>query len=366
MASCLKEIAEELDLSVSTVSRAINNSGRISADTRRAVLEAARRRNYTPNRIAQTLRQKHSNTVGLIVPDIGDYFADVIKGIESELSTHGYSLLLADSHENPIKEANYINLMQQSQVDGLIIATVSDEFQWIDNYQASGTPVIFFDNEPKDLECNKVVLNNIKATEIAVDHLVKLGHRDIALICGNVKESTASFRRKGFTEAMAKHGLEVNYNLIKEGLYFLDAGYSSMEELILSREENPFSAVIVSTNRLACSAIHAIKDYGLRYPEDLSFIGFDIEDPDRLISPTITTVLQPKKRLGQLIAHRLFQEMQNAADGNDKENENGYSISFVDPLIKFGESTAPLRNGTPSHTERSVNTHTKKLYHTEL
>ena len=345
MASCLKEIAEELDLSVSTVSRAINHSGRISADTRRAVLEAARRRNYTPNRVAQSLRQKHTNTVGLIVPDLGDYFSDVIKGIESELSAHGYSLLLADSHENPIKEANYINLMQQSQVDGLIIATVSDDFQWTDNYRASDIPVIFFDNEPKDLECNKVVLNNIKATEIAVDHLVNLGHKQIALICGNVKESTAKFRRDGFIEALTKHGLEVNYSLIKEGLYFLDAGYSSMEELILGREVNPFTAVIASTNRLACSAIHAIKDNGLRYPEDLSFIGFDIEDSDHLISPTITTVLQPKKRLGQLIAHKLFQEMQSSADGISKNSSDSFSISFVDPLIKFGESTAPLKNG---------------------
>ena len=341
MASCLREIADELNLSISTVSRAINNNGRISAETRRAVMEAAKRHNYTPNRIAQSLRQKKTNTIGLIVPDIGDYFSEVIKGIETELSANGYSMLLADSHEDSLKEANYIRLMQQSQVDGLIIATVSDDFQWTKSYEEIHVPVIFFDNEPKDLLCNKVVLNNIKATEIAVDHLTKLGHKDIALICGNVRESTAKFRRDGFIEAMQKHGLEVNYNLIKEGLYFLDAGYSSMEELILGRHDNPFTAVIVSTYRLSCSAIHAIKDYGLSYPGDFSFVGFDMEDSDRLFSPSLTSVLQPKKRIGQLIAHRLFQEIR-AEDESRVKTADDYMISFIDPLIKFGESTAPL------------------------
>lgn len=337
MGNNLKAIAEELNLSISTVSRALNNTGRISEETRRMVMDAARKHNYTPNRVAQSLRKKRTNMVGLIVPDIGDYFSQVIKGTESELSANGYSMILADSHEDPLKEANYIKLMYQSQVDALILATVSDDFRWTKTYQDSRIPVIFFDNEPADLTCNKVVLNNIKATEIAVDHLVRLGHKDIALICGNVKESTAKFRRDGFMEAMKKHDLEVNPNLIKEGLYYLDAGYSSMEELILNKNENPFSAVIVSTYMLSCSAIHAIRDYGLSYPKDFSFIGFDIEDSDRLFSPSITSVLQPGKQIGKLMVHRLLQSIESYdSPSSNKE----FSVSFVNPVIKIGESTA--------------------------
>ena len=342
MGNNLKAIAEELNLSISTVSRAINNTGRVSEETRRIVMDTARKYNYTPNRVAQSLRQKRTNMVGLIVPDIGDYFSQVIKGTESELSANGYSMILADSHEDPLKEANYIKLMYQSQVDGLILATVSDDFRWIQTYQTAHIPVIFFDNEPDALECNKVVLNNIKATEIAVDHLAMLGHKNIALICGNVKESTAKFRRDGFVEAMKKHNLEVNPNLIKEGLYYLDAGYSSMEELILNRSENPFTAVIVSTYMLSCSAIHAIKDYGLNYPGDFSFIGFDMEDSDRLFSPSITSVLQPGKQIGKLLVHRLLQSIENY-DSPSAEEE--FTISFVNPVIKIGESTAPLKKG---------------------
>lgn len=340
MSSNLKEIAEELNLSISTVSRAINHTGRVSEETRRMVMDAVRRHNYAPNRVAQSLRQKKTNIIGLIVPDIGDYFSEVIKGIESELSAYNYSMILADSHEDPHKEANYIKLMYQSQVDGLILATVSDDFRWTQTYQSSNIPVIFFDNEPDDLKCNKVILNNIKATEIAVDHLVKLGHKDIALICGNVNESTAKFRRDGFIEAMKKHNLEINYNLIKEGLYYLDAGYSSMEELILNRAENPFTAVIVSTYRLSCSAIHAIKDYGLSYPKDFSFIGFDMEDSDRLFSPSITSVLQPGKQIGKLMVHRLLQSIE---DEDSLAEENDYMVSFVNPVIKLGESTASIK-----------------------
>lgn len=342
MTSNLKVIADELNLSVSTVSRAINNTGRISDETRRLVQDAVRRHQYTPNRIAQSLRRKKTNMVGLIVPDIGDYFSEVIKGTESELSANQYSMILADSHEDPHKEDNYLKLMYQTQVDGLILATVSDDFRWVEDYRKSHIPVIFFDNEPNNLTCCKVVLNNIKATEIAVDHLVRLGHKNIALICGNTKESTAKYRRDGFMQALKKHNLEVNPNLIKEGLYYLDAGYSSMEDLILNRAENPFTAVIVSTYRLSCSAIHAIKDYGLSYPQDFSFIGFDMEDSDRLFSPSITSVLQPGKQIGKLMVVQLMRAIENADLPEEEHMQEEASVSFVNPVIKIGESTAPL------------------------
>ena len=130
MGNNLKAIAEELNLSISTVSRALNNTGRVSEETRRMVMDSARKHNYTPNRVAQSLRKKRTNMVGLIVPDIGDYFSQVIKGTESELSANGYSIILADSHEDPIKEANYIKLMYQYQVDALILETESDDFLW--------------------------------------------------------------------------------------------------------------------------------------------------------------------------------------------------------------------------------------------
>ncbi len=340
MAANLKEIAEELHLSISTVSRAINNTGRVSKETRHMVMDAVKRHNYAPNRVAQSLRQKKTNIVGLIVPDIGDYFSEVIKGTESELSSNNYSMILADSHEDPIKESNYIKLMYQSQVDGLILATVSDEFQWTRMYQSCNIPMIFFDNEPDGLECNKVVLNNIKATEIAVNHLVKLGHKNIALICGNTKESTARYRRNGFIEAMEKHNLDIDYSLIKEGLYYLDAGYSSMQDLILNRNDHPFTAVIASTYRLSCSAIHAIKDYGFSYPKDFSFVGFDMEDSNRLFSPSITSVLQPGKQIGKLLVHRLLQSIENSDSDIQEDNT---AISFVDPVIKLGESTAFIK-----------------------
>lgn len=347
MGNTLKEIANDLGLSVSTVSRALNDSGRISDETRQTVLQAAAKRNYSPNYVARSLRQKRTNTIGLIVPDIGDYFSDVIYGIEDSLSANNYSMLLADSHEDPFREAKYIKLMQQSQIDGLILATVSDEFQWVKSYQASNTPVIFFDNEPHDLECNKVLLDNIKATEIAVDHLVSLGHTRIALICGNTQESTARFRRDGFIKAMKKHNLEVDDALIKEGLYYLDAGYSSMESLIFNRGQHPFTAVIASTYRLSCASIHAIKDYGFSYPKDFSFIGFDIEDSDHLFSPTITSILQPGKQIGTIIVHKLLQAIEGtSAEASQPESECMFST--IDPVIKIGESTRPLTCGNLS------------------
>lgn len=333
----LKDIAEELNLSISTVSRAINNTGRISDETRSRVQDAIKKYNYYPNKIAQSLRQRKTNIVGLIVPDIGDYFSDVIEGAETELSANGYSMLLADSHEDSIKEKQYINLMYQMHVDGLLLATVSDNFDFVEKYAENHIPIVFFDNEPDDLKCCKVVLNNIKATEIAVNHLVMLGHKHIALICGNTSESTARFRRDGFIQAMKKHNLDVDQLLIKEGLYYMDAGYASMEELILNRTNHPFTAVIASTYRLSCSALRAIKKYHLSYPKDLSFVGFDMQDRDELYSPSITSILQPGNKIGKILVQKFMHNIESS-DGNSDE----HLITFVNPMIKIGQSTASL------------------------
>ena len=337
----LKEIAEELNMSVSTVSRALNNTGRISPETRKKVMDTARRHNYVPNKVAQSLRQKRTKTVGLIVPDIGDYFSSVIKGVESVLYTNGYSMFLADSRENELKEANYIRLMYESQVDGLLLATVSKDFRWVENYESRGIPVIFFDNEPDDsVKCNKVLLNNIKASEIAVNHLVTGGHTKIALICGNVEESTARFRKEGFIEAMKKHNLPVDPELIKEGLYYLDVGYTSMVELINNRKEHPFTAVIVSTHTMSCSALRAIKDCGLTYPDDIAFVGFDIEDKHKLFSPSITSVLQPGEHIGEILAQNLIRKMEEADSEEGQRMEEEVSCTVINPVIKLGESSS--------------------------
>ena len=203
MGSNLKDIAKELGLSVSTVSRVINNKGYISPETRQRVMETVEKYHYSPNQVARSLRTQSTNTVGMMVPDIGEYFSAVIKGIDEVLSERGYSMILMDSNESIAKEQTYAQLLYEKRIDGLILATVSHEAPWLDLYKRGKIPVLFFDNDPnlRDV-CNLVLLDNIRAGQMAVEHLYEQGHRNIAVICGNQSETTAIKRAEGFRSAM--------------------------------------------------------------------------------------------------------------------------------------------------------------------
>lgn len=226
MGSNLKDIAQELGLSVSTVSRAINNKGYVSQATKKRVQKAVEKHQYVPNQVARSLRTQATKTVGIIVPDIGEYFAAVIKGADEVFSAHGYSIILVDSHENKEKEKEYLKLLYEKRIDGLLLATVLDDSPWFNTYINNGVPIVFFDNMPNlQQSFNIVLLDNRKASFMAVEHLYKEGHRNIAMICGDQAETTAKERSEGYMSAMAHCGLDPNPALIKYSDYHDEAGY---------------------------------------------------------------------------------------------------------------------------------------------
>lgn len=340
MGANLKDIARELNVSVSTVSRVVNGTGRISPETRKKVLKALKQYNYTPNRIARSLRSKNSKIVGLIVPDIGEYFANVIKGAEEILTNNGYTMILVDSQEDKKREADLIQVLANSQIGGLMVATVSDTCEWLEEFNSNNIPVVFFDNAPNtDLAANMVLLDNRRAVEMAVDYLAELGHKDIAFVCGNIMETTARERFEGFVSAMKKNNLKINEELIKQENYQKNAGYESMMSLIAQRKKHYFSAVVSSTYRISCSIIHAIREMGLEFPEDVSFVGFDMQDDDKLYNPPITSVIQPSYLIGQMVANQLI----NCMNDIEKENANHVAdvshITTLKPDFVIGESS---------------------------
>ena len=337
MGSNLKDIAKELGLSVSTVSRVINNKGYISPETRQRVMETVEKYHYSPNQVARSLRTQSTNTVGMMVPDIGEYFSAVIKGIDEVLSERGYSMILMDTNESIAKEQTYAQLLYEKRIDGLILATVSHEAPWLDLYKRGKIPVLFFDNDPnlRDV-CNLVLLDNIRAGQMAVEHLYEQGHRNIAVICGNQSETTAIKRAEGFRSAMLDKQLPIDEALVQSSDYQDDAGYQCMQTLLKNRAKHPFSAVFATSYKLSCGAIHAIKDAGLRYPEDIALIGFDIVDESRLFSPSITSIVQPSRKIGRVLASRLLLLMEQS----NPEFDDGISQHImIEPILKVGESS---------------------------
>lgn len=338
----LKEIAKESGCSISTVSRVINGKGKISEATKERVMKVAREHNYVPNQVARSLKKSKTNTIGIIVPDIRDYFYMFIKAADSIFFEAGYSILLADTNENSEKEDAYIKLMYEKRVDGLILATVSEKHEVLNMYFQSGVPVIFIDNlpniNPAYEDC--VILDNSRASMMAIDSFVKEGHRKIAIISGNERETTGMERVQGYIRGMESHGLSVNKQLMKMGNFQEIGGYNCMRELLINRDKDPFTAVYVSSYKMTCGALRAIRDMGLKIPADIALIGFDFVDNTGLMSPTITTIVQPIESIGSIVAKRLLARIKT-----EEETERGEQIKDIaqkivlSPEIVEGESS---------------------------
>lgn len=338
----LKKIAEESGCSISTVSRVINGKGRISEATKERVMKIVEQYNYVPNQVARSLKNSKTNTVGIIVPDIRDYFCMFIKAVDSIFFEAGYTILLADSNENAEKEEAYIKLMYEKRVDGLILATVSNHHEVLERFFKSSVPVIFIDNlpniDPAYEDC--VILDNNRASAMAVDCFVKEGHKDIAIISGNENETTGMERIWGYKQSMERHGLQVRSGLMKKGNFQETGGYNCMKELLGNREKEPFTAVYVSSYKMTCGALRAIREAGLSVPQDVALIGFDFVDNTGLVTPTITTIVQPIENMGNIVAKRLLDRIKSG-----EEAENGEQVRdiaqkiIISPEIVEGESS---------------------------
>lgn len=338
----LKKIAEESGCSISTVSRVINGKGRISEATKQKIMRIAKEHDYVPNQIARSLKNSKTNTIGIIVPDIRDYFYMFIKAADTIFSDAGYSILLADSDENAEKEEKYINLMYEKRVDGLILATVSDRQEALERYFRNSVPVIFIDNlphvDPAYEDC--VLLDNGRASAMAVECFIKEGHEKIAIIAGNERETTGMERIRGYRQSMEEHGLEVRPELLKLGHFQEKGGYCCMKELLDNNEREPFTAVYVSSYKMTCGALRAICEAGLRIPEQIAVIGFDFMDTTGLISPTITTIVQPIESIGSIVAKRLLERIRTSEESDQGEQIKDIAQKIIlSPEILEGESS---------------------------
>lgn len=340
--SSLKTIAQELNLSISTVSRVVNGTGKISVATRKKVMKALEKHQYVPNQIARSLKTNETKTVGVIVPDIADYFATVIKGVDAVLASKEYSIILVDTNEQPEKEHHYMRLLYEKRIDGLLLATVDpEENKWITEYKNKNIPIVFFDNEPVTSEkCDAVMLDNLKASAMVVNHLAEMGHKNIAIICGERSESTAKERSDGFRIAMKNKRLPVDLALIKEGSFHLESGYQSMVELLNNRKEHPFTAVYATSYKMTCGAIKAIREYNLRYPDDIALVGFDFLDEYGLHEPSITSIIQPVRNIGCVLAARLLESMQNSKKHMEEDVYSVTQTIRLPPELKIGASSS--------------------------
>lgn len=352
MTKNLKDIASELGLSIATISRVVNGKKHVSKKTVARVKKALARNNYLPNQVARSLKVKATNTVGIIVPDIRDYFAYVIKSAEAVLSKFGYSIILADTNEDSEKEDLYVRILYEKRVDGLILATVSSDNSALELLSKSSIPIVFIDNLPNlPHSVDAVLLNNFKASFMAVEHLTRLGHRRIAMICGDQRETTGKERLAGYLDALDAKSIATDPELVEYGSFTVESGYACMSRLLDKMDVCGFTAVYVTSYKMTCGAVRALKERNVTFPRDISLIGFDFTDENKLFSPSITSILQPVDNIGRLVAHRLLAKIRDVSNADrTAESSDIPQKILLDPILMTGESAIRIPVAVPRLT----------------
>lgn len=313
----IKDIARHLSLSVSTVSRALVNDKNIRRETKEKVLEAAKALGYKPNPVATNLKYGHTNTVGVIVPEMVTPFASqVINGIQSILYANGLKVIIAESHEDPQKEKENLQMMERFMVDGIIICLCSykeNKEEYLRLQQAE-MPMVFFDRIPHGLDVSQVIVDDYMKTFFLVEHLIRSGHQRIIHLQGPDDVYNSIERAKGYKDALTKFRIPVEADmLIKTGLTF-DDGAKAADLLI--EKDIPLDAIFAFTDTLAIGAMNRLRELNKRIPEEIAIVSFSGTVLSTIVYPQLTTVEPPLHEMGKTAAELILEKIKNPASAN--------------------------------------------------
>lgn len=307
----IKDIARRLNISVSTVSRALRGASDIKPETKEAVVGLAAELDYQPNSIALSLVKSKTNIVGVIIPDITiPFFASAISGIQEVASEAGFNVMICQSNESEQTEINNAQAFLSSRVAGFIVS-VSGQTKNFDHFKAiqrRGVPLVFFDRVPEVIEASKVLVDDYDGAFKVVEHLINMGCRRIAHLAGPDLLKVTQNRLNGYLDALRRHNLPVEPELIIAADFNRRRAYEGTLQL-LNLPKLP-DAIFAISDRVAIGAIMALKEKKLRIPEDVAVVGFGNEATSAILDPPLTTVMQYPYEMGK-IAAQLFLEQLN-------------------------------------------------------
>lgn len=312
----IHDIARKLNITASTVSRALNDHPRISAETKKAVLKAAQKLNYQPNNIAAALRNGRSNIIGIIVPTADrSFFSSVVRGIEEIANKAKYNVMICQTYDDYEKEVATVEALLNARVDG-IIASHGKQTVNFDHFlkvKERGIPLILFDRSNDELEVSHVVIDDYLGAYKATEHLIQQGCKRIAHLTNLRKISIFKERLRGYREALLAYGLEYNEKYVIESNLQLEDGRNSMEKL-LKLKQVP-DAVFSASALGAVGAMQVLKEKGIKIPQEIALVGFSNEAFTSFTEPSLTTVDQHSMRIGNAAAEIFLEEV---AAGNKK------------------------------------------------
>ena len=330
----LNDIAKALNVSISTVSRALKDSYQISTARKKEIIAMAKSMDYLPNPLALGLLNNRSFTVGVVVPKIGyHYNSSAISGMEEVLEKHGYTVMICQSNESHEQEIVHVKNLVASRVDG-IIASLAESTMDVSHFiyaQKKGIPVIFFDRVPEYTMVSKVITDNEFGAMTAVEHLIATGKKRIAYIAGPLNFRISSIRYEGYKRALEKHGIEIDKNLLIHCEFMHDMGYKACHRMI--REGITFDGIFAINDGACAGVIAALNELGINIPEDVAVVGFNDEPFNIFLQPTLTTIRQPSYEIGKEAA-RIFLE------------ERDFDLDTFTPTTKILKTSLIQRGST--------------------
>ncbi|MBC7913086.1 MAG: LacI family DNA-binding transcriptional regulator [Pyrinomonadaceae bacterium] len=326
------DIAKELNITFSTVARALNDHPAISAATKAAVKETALRLNYRQNKIASSLRSGRSNIIGVIIPNLHvGFFSSVVSGIEKVMNANGYNILLYQSKESKEHEINGIETFLQSRVDGIIssVTTETDDAVYLDI--KNRIPLIFFDRELSALNVSSVTIDDYKGGFIATEHLIQQGYTSILHITAHQDIAIFKERLRGYIDALKHYNLPIKDDLIIKGDFSLELGKDVVRQSKLQNLK--YDAIFACEDYTAMGALQVLKESKIKIPEEIGLIGFANESFGSLVSPALSTIDQQTAKMGEETANLFLAELKNK--GKNLEPQK----LVLEPILIIRESS---------------------------
>jgi DNA-binding LacI/PurR family transcriptional regulator len=331
----LEQIAKETKVSISTVSRALTQPHRVAAATRERVQKAAVRLGYAPNHLARSLRQGDSKTIGLILSDIMVRFhSEVAKGVEDVAQASGYSTILCNSNEDGNREAQYLELLSGFRVGGVILEPTELNVASVEALVRAGIQVVEVDRISGASGVTAVLSDNIGGATSAAEHFLHLGHREFGLVLGNLAFTSSRERRDGFLQRLEKAGIQLEPRRMQNCMNNPGGGYRATLELL--RAASQITALFIGNAQVMNGTLKAVRELGLRIPQDISVISFDDTDWAAFTDPALTVVAQPAYELGQTAANLIF---------NPKKRKVETPVRLPTQLIVRQSTAAPNKKG---------------------
>ncbi|WP_243109352.1 LacI family DNA-binding transcriptional regulator [Anaerophilus nitritogenes] len=309
MSITIKDVAKRAGVSISTVSRVINGSKPVSSEIRQKVLQVIEETGYRPNPVARSLVMKKSQLIGVVIPDISNFFiGEILNGIEEVGKMYGYDMILCNTYADVEQEKRYLNFLRSKQVEGIIFMTwkfqnIVDELEHID------IPMVTINRNTSELEIPSVSIDNFEAAYEITKYLIENGHKKIALIRNTLDQDAFGYDQyRGYKKALEEYNLALDEELIQYGNFKLDESYEIVKEFI--EKGNLPSAIFATSDVMAIGAINCLLDHGYKVPRDISVVGFNDIKLASMYRPKLTTIHQPIYDIGAVAMRMIVKQIE--------------------------------------------------------